>query len=313
MRQDSEVKPQGNMPPVRKPRQPRFRRLPPLPKKIPTTRKIPKSEIARQELRDEVRMALTAQFHQLTGLSDSVVPWTYIWKAAVDHRLVIIGSPLNRPLTSPLTDPTHLLMDDLRAVASVIRKGECRFARVTDEQFEILAASHQADIEAGRIEPPDERQIRSDSGETRGAHLHPDTRTKTRLNGKIICSKSFIESDIESDNEEWLPKRGSEPDSNPIEDWGWNALFVTHCAQPLCKRRDSGIDADLQKNQVDSRVDGAMSSSTSHSERQVPNVSRCIWMTQTFIFLAFVASSNPMFPGSLYCLYTPMQAGSHSC
>lgn len=207
-----------------------------------TLGKIPHSETVRQELRSQVRSPLTTQFRKfhfmhspwlflrltshagsLTGKPDAVVPWSNIWKAAVEHRLVVIGCPLNRPLTDPLIDPTDLLIDELRAVAAAVRKGDCRFARVTDDQFEILNSHHWEDVEAGQIAPQLERQGRSDNGETRGAHLHPDTRTKTRANGKIICSDPYVDSDIENEEVEWSAKakKGLELSSDPIEDWGW--------------------------------------------------------------------------------------------
>lgn len=201
---------------------------------------IPLSEIERQRDRHELRETLTAQYRKishyiisslllttatvrLSGLPTGVVPWSYLWKAAVDHRVVIVGSPLSRPLTSPLTDPGRMTLDEVRWVLAAVRQGDCRFERVSEEEFLTLSAKHQADVEAGRIIPPPPRRARSDKGEVRGAHLNPETRTKTRRRGKQIRSKPTIESEseIEDSDEKWERDRArrSELSSDPIEEW----------------------------------------------------------------------------------------------
>lgn len=117
-----------------------------------------------------------------------------------------------------MRDPSHLRAYELRSLAHEIEVRKCRFRRITESLYKKLARRREEAIAAGLLEPDPIQKKRSDAGDVRGCHLHPDTRTKTRVEGKLINTPPYVDSeddDIESVSE-W--ETVSTDDSDPIED-----------------------------------------------------------------------------------------------
>lgn len=125
----------------------------------------------------------------------------------------------------------------MEKVAAAVQTGHCHFEKVSKETLRELTICHQQEIALGQVVPPPPRKERSDKFDTRGCHLNPATRTKTRRRGKMKKSLPMVREDSDteyvSEIEDWESEAegGEAKDVSEIEDWEESEM-------------DGGLDSD---------------------------------------------------------------------
>ncbi|EMD41426.1 hypothetical protein CERSUDRAFT_89993 [Gelatoporia subvermispora B] len=150
----------------------------------------------RDRYREELGLAIKASLRELTGNPRARMEWKQYYERIIkNQRVVLEGWPHGEV---PFGEPSSYGTSELSRLVGLWRDGTMCLRRISQAEFEVLKAEHDAKVASGEIKPTPPRKPRRDIGHIK-IRTNPLTRGKKRRG--LVKSKEYIEPEDEPEDE----------------------------------------------------------------------------------------------------------------